>query len=121
MSEQIKQLVRRFEAAFAAGDIATLKEIVAENIVDHCPPPGAKPGRTGLVDAVAMFRAGFPDLQIAVDRTIAEGDAVAVFGTITGTNTGPMMGIPATGQRAIFSYMDMFRIANGVIVETWHV
>jgi predicted ester cyclase len=32
-----------------------------------------------------------------------------------------MFGVPATGKRAIFTYMDMFRIVNGVIVEAWHV
>jgi predicted ester cyclase len=32
-----------------------------------------------------------------------------------------MMGIPATGKRTTFAYMDMFRMANGIIVESWHV
>jgi steroid delta-isomerase-like uncharacterized protein len=121
MSEQNKQLVRRFETAFAKGDIAALTEIVSANVDDHNMPPGAKPGREGLLDAVALFRTGFPDIQITVERAIAEGDSVAVFGTITGTNDGPMMGVPATGKHATFAYMDTFRVANGVIVEAWHV
>jgi predicted ester cyclase len=121
MSEQNKLIARRFIAAFGAGDTATLTQIVAENMVDHSSPPGTKPGRQGLFDAVTMFRAGFPDIQISADRVVAEGESVAVYGRIKGTNTGPLMEAPATGKRADFGYMDMYRIANGQIVEVWHV
>jgi steroid delta-isomerase-like uncharacterized protein len=121
MSEQNNQVARRFEKAFAEGDIVALKNIVAANVIDHNAPRGARPGIDGLLDAVALFRTGFPDIQISVERTIADDDSVAVFGTITGTNQGPMFGVPATGKRAMFAYMDMFRIVDGVIVEAWHV
>jgi steroid delta-isomerase-like uncharacterized protein len=121
MSEQNKAIARRFLAAFAAGDTATLTQVVSENIVDHNAPPGAKPGRAGLFDAVAMFRAGFPDLQISTDRIVAEGESVAVHGRMKGTNTGPLMGRPATGKSADIGYMDMYRIVNGQIAEVWHV
>jgi hypothetical protein len=47
MSEQNKLIARRFIAAFAAGDTATLTQIVAENMIDHGSPPGTKPGRQG--------------------------------------------------------------------------
>jgi steroid delta-isomerase-like uncharacterized protein len=121
MSDQNKAIARRFLAAFAAGDTATLTQVVSENIVDHSAPPGAKPGRPGLFDAVAMFRAGFPDLQISTDRIVAEGESVAVHGRMKGTNAGPLMGRPATGKSADIGYMDMYRIVNGQIAEVWHV
>jgi predicted ester cyclase len=56
-----------------------------------------------------MFRAGFPDLQISTDRIVAEGESVAVHGRMKGTNTGPLMGRPATGRAADVGYMDMYR------------
>lgn len=121
MSEENKLIARRFLAAFAAGDTATLTQVVAEDAIDHNAPPGMKPGRQGLLDAVAMFRGGFPDLEISADRIVAERDSVAVYGTIRGTNTGTLMGSPATGRRAVFNYMDMYRISDGWIVEMWHV
>jgi steroid delta-isomerase-like uncharacterized protein len=121
MSEQNKQVARRFLQAFADGDLATLKQIVIEDIVDHNAPPGAAPGRQGLLDAVERYRAGFPDMKLLIEREVAEGDLVVVYGMVTGTNTGPMMGAPATGKRAAFAYMDMYRISDGKVVETWHV
>jgi steroid delta-isomerase-like uncharacterized protein len=121
LSEQNKLIARRFLAAFAAGDTATLTQLVSENIVDHSAPPVARPGRSGVLDAVAMFREGFPDMQISADRIVAEGESVAVHGRMKGTNTGPMMGRPPTGKPADVGYMDMYRIANGQIMEVWHV
>ena len=32
-----------------------------------------------------------------------------------------LMGVPPTGKTASFAYMDMYAIANGQIVGTWHV
>ena len=95
--------------------------LVAEDVLDHQLPPGGRPGRQGVLDAVAMFRTGFPDLEISIEREVSEGDLVAVYGSVAGTHRGPMLGAPATGRRARFPFMDLYRIVNGRIVETWHV
>ena len=121
MPEQNKQLVCRFAQAFEAGDAAAMRDIVAADVVDHNAPPGQPGGIEGLLGAVAMFKQGLPDMKIDVVREVAEGDIVVQYGTVSGTNRGPMMGAPATNKRASFAYMDMHRIAGGRIAETWHV
>jgi predicted ester cyclase len=68
-----------------------------------------------------MFHSGFPDMKISINRIVADGDSVAVYGKVSGTNTGPLMGKPPTGKRATFTYMDIYRIADGQVVESWHV
>jgi len=40
--------------------------------------------------------------------------------TTEGTNTGPWDGVPPTGKRARFSGVNIFRIANGKVVEIWN-
>jgi predicted ester cyclase len=40
---------------------------------------------------------------------------------VAGTHLGTVMGAPATGKRASFAFIDIYRIADGRIVETWHV
>jgi len=60
MSEQNKQIARRFLAAFAAADTAVLDQLVTDDIVDHTPSPGQAGGKQGLLAAVTMFRAAFP-------------------------------------------------------------
>ena len=44
------------------------------------------------------WRDAFPDLEITVDKQVAERDLVAVRWTARGTNTGTGNGIPATGR-----------------------
>lgn len=121
MSQENKQIARRFLRAFASGDIPTLEQVVAEDLHDHQAPPGSRPGRQGLLDAVAMFRTGLPDLEFSIVREVAEGDLVAVHGTVTGTHRGSLLGAPPTGRRVTFPFMDLYRIVNGRIVDAWHV
>jgi steroid delta-isomerase-like uncharacterized protein len=120
-AEENNQVARRFIKAFQAGDTADLSEIVAQDFVDHNPQPGQKAGRQGLIETIAGWRTAFPDLEITVQHEVAEGEFVVQQGVALGTNTGPLMGRPATGKQARVSYMDMHRIVNGRIVEIWHL
>ena len=121
MLEQNKHIARQFIAAFAAADTRTLERIVAEHLVDHNLAPGQKQGRKGLLEAVAMFRAAFPDLKITIESLVADEERVSVTGRMSGTNQGALMGTPPTGKSASFAYMDMYAIAHGQIAEVWHV
>jgi predicted ester cyclase len=116
-----KAIAQRFADAFVAGDKAILKEIVAENVADHGSPPGTPPGLQGLFGAVDFFRSAFPDLKITVDVQVEEGDLVAQYGTLTGTNSGSLMGKPPTGKAATFPWADIYRFSDAKIVEAWHV
>jgi predicted ester cyclase len=120
-AEENKQVARRFITAFLAGDTAALEEIIAQNVVDHNPQPGQKPGRQGLIEILVGWRAAFPDLDATILHEVAEGEFVVQHGVGFGTNSGPLMGRAATGKPARFPYMDMHRIVNGRIVEIWHL
>lgn len=121
MLEQNKHIARQFIAAFASGDSRTLERIVAQHIVDHTLPPGAKQGRQGVLEAAEMFRVAFPDLKITIESLVADEERVAVTGKMSGTNRGPLMGLPPTDKTVSFAYMDMYAVANGQIAEVWHV
>ncbi|MFD1213365.1 ester cyclase [Arthrobacter sp. GCM10027362] len=121
MTEQNKQVARRFNEAFNAGDVEAMAGIVAADFVDHPSGPGQDSGREELFEAMRMYHAAFPDLRSTVENLVAEGDRVALHGVASGTNTGELMGMPATGKKATFSYIDIYRIADGRIAEIWHV
>jgi predicted ester cyclase len=61
----------------------------------------------------------FPDLHIALDELIAEGDRVFVRSTMTGTHDGEYKGIPATGRHISAESAEVFRIADGMFVGYW--
>ena len=121
MLEQNKHIARQFIHAFASADTRTLERIVAEHMVDHNVAPGQKQGRKGVLEAVEMFRAAFPDLKITIESLVADEERVSVTGKMSGTNQGALMGAPPTGKTVSFAYMDMYAIAHGQIVEVWHV
>jgi predicted ester cyclase len=116
-----KEIARRFIHAFQAGDHAALGSTMVENTTDHNPLPGQRPGRSGVLDTLAMYRAAFPDLTLTIECQVAEGDLIVQNGVARGTNTGPLMDHPATGARAQFAWIDMYRIAEDRITEIWHL
>jgi predicted ester cyclase len=54
-----------------------------------------------------------------VEDMIAEGDKVMTRLSAYGTQTGELLGIPATGKRFKSTAIAIHRIANGKIVEHW--
>ena len=68
----------------------------------------------------AAFRRAFPDLQLAVDEQIAEGDWVVTLVTGRGTHVGDFAGIPGTGRRVEFWGFAMDRLQAGKVVEMRH-
>jgi steroid delta-isomerase-like uncharacterized protein len=117
-SEANKDVVRRTHAAIIQGDMSALGELFTPDYVDHS-RLGVSPGPEGVVQFFAMARAAMPDLHATLDELIAEGDRVVARGTITGTQTGAFMGIPATGKRVAIAYIDINWIADGKIAERW--
>ena len=56
MTEQNKALVRRFYEEIDKGNLEAMDDLVAENYVDHSPPPfPVGRGREGLKDAFRVF------------------------------------------------------------------
>ena len=66
-----------------------------------------------------MFRAAFPDIHVAVEDAIANGDKVVVRLTFSGTHTGLLMGMPPTGKFVMITGVAIDRIENGKVVEHW--
>jgi len=56
-----------------------------------------------------------------VEDLLAVGDKVVIRWTIRGTHQGPFLGIAPTGKSAIWSGLNIFRLAGGKIVEEWGV
>src|SRR5215210_1386690 len=84
------------EKVFNLRNFDRLEEYFAPSITAHM----RRDIGVGLVTA-------FPDLHYTIENQVAEGDMTVVRCTITGTNTGPFQGRPATGKPASWSAMVM--------------
>jgi hypothetical protein len=121
MSNENKDIARRFLDAFMSGDTAALTDVVAEDVIDHNPRPGQSPGREAVVEAIDEFHVGFGDLASSLECEIAEGELVVHYGVMTGTHTGGFMGLPASGRPIRVPWIDIHRVVDGQIVESWHL
>lgn len=119
VGEGNKQLVRRLYATLhAEGDLASAREILAEDYVDHDIPGIGEGGREELIAAVQAVRASFPDVKPELFELVAEDDLVAVRVEAGGTHSGEeFMGIPAGGASIRWKEIHVFRCADGRIVE----
>ena len=119
-TEENKAVLRRLaEELINRGDLDTADEFYSSDSFDHMPVPGQLAGPEGVKRDFARIRAAFPDWHQEVEDLIAEDDKVVVRWRSTGTHSGEFMGLPATGIRASWTGIGIFRLANGKIVERW--
>ncbi|MEU9062262.1 ester cyclase [Streptomyces sp. NPDC048430] len=119
-SEENKRLVRRFYAEIDKGNVEAMDDLVAEDYVDHSPPPfpGLGSGREGLKQAFRLFWEATPGTHEIEDQ-IAEGDKVVTRMTARGVHERDLPSISATGNQLTMTATVMHRIENGRLAEKW--
>jgi predicted ester cyclase len=120
-TEDNKALVQRFYAEMDVGNIEAMDELVAEDYLDHNPPPfpGMPAGREGLKAAFQIFWKATPGRHEIEDQ-IAERDLVVTRLVAHGRHEGDLPGpIPATDRDIHQTAVAIHRIENGRIVEHW--
>ncbi len=118
--EKNKAAIRRtVEEIWNKGNVSLIPEQISPDYVAHNAGLQDYKGREGFREMVTGMRAAFPDLHYAIDHMVCEGDKVVCSCTITGTNTGPMMGMPPTGKKMAIKHTYISAIKDGKSVETW--
>lgn len=74
-------------------------------------------GLAGYMEIIHMIRAGFPDTQWVLEEQIAEDDKIAARFTMRGSHQGAFLGVPPTGKNIAVQAMNIYRFADGKIVE----
>jgi len=113
--EEAKEFVRgHFEEFVNRKNIAIGETNFAADFVDHGSdvPPGLPPGPAGAMQYVAKALSRIPDLHVAIEDIIAEGDKVVVRNVWTGTDS-------VKNRRIAFGGIVIWRIARRKLVERW--
>lgn len=118
MSEQNKEIVRRYFEPLSTHDVDIYDEIVHPKVVFHGMEVS---GVEDLKEKGEEVIGAFPDMTASVDLLVEEDDLVAARGTFKGTHTGEFEGIPVTGKSFQVTEVDFFRIDDGKIAEVWHL
>lgn len=118
--EENKVLVREYFEAFTNTDLAWMDERIAPDFVRHDPGlPFEVRGPEGVKRLNSVLLTAFPDIRLDVEDEIGEGDEVLARLTMRGTHSGEFMDIPPTGNEVEVPVLDLFRIADGRLVEHW--
>lgn len=114
------RLIARYVAMKNARDASRTSEIYRD---DYQERSGRNPsGLHALTENWKQQFAAIPDVQVAVQDVVANGNKVVARFVYTGTHTVPFFaGIPATGRKFSFTTIDIWRVEGGKFVEHWDV
>lgn len=116
-------LHRWFQEVWNEKNAATIRELLTEESIHHgLSGPGGDTVR-GSADFEKFhsdFLAAFPDLKVELSDVITDGDKLAARFTVTGTQAGPLNGIPPTGKKVRFTGSGICRVKDGKFDEVWN-
>ena len=108
-----KAIVRRLiEQVWNESRVDLIEEFYTEDVVFDTVGISSKPGQDGVRESANVILNAFPDLHLAIDDEIAEGDKVVIRWTMTGSQKGELLGIPATSKQVTQSGMTVYRLVN---------
>jgi len=85
----------------------------------HAGTVGDFTGRATVAGVLGGIVAAIPDLHANVQDIFGQGDEVVVRLVVTGTQAGPLLGIPATGRHLQWDAIDLYRLKGGKISQEW--
>ena len=115
-------VVRRWYQALRSADTAAIGAIIDDHFVNHGPIGVGIPmstGKAGIGDDVLSLHRAFPDLDLIVADMFAEQDKAVTRVIARGTHLGPLPHIPPTARRTAVMGHEIWRVANGRILEHW--
>jgi steroid delta-isomerase-like uncharacterized protein len=124
MSQDNEALIQRwFEEVWNQGRAEAIDELFAADGLAHgLSDESNEPlrGPAAFKEFHGKFREAFPDIVVAVEDTIAEGDKIAARCTVRGKHTGDSLGFAATQAPMEITGISIVRIKDGKIVEGWN-
>jgi predicted ester cyclase len=123
MIENNKAVVRRFnQEVIEQGNVDSFNALMDVNFVNRSAPAGMDNGPQGMLWFLnQILRPAIPDLKVVIHQQVAEGDMVTTRKTISGKQTGQLLGAPATGREISIEVIDMVRVKDGKYFEHWGI
>lgn len=123
-AEELKQLTERLtDEVWNKGNFDILDEYYTQDFVRHSASEPEIPNLQAYREYIRDQRTIFPDLHLAIDESLVEGDRVAVRWTLTGTHLGRSVDPavpPPTGNSVRITGTVFNRFDQGKLVEQWH-
>ena len=116
--EHNKEIVRRYlDEIVNRRNLTAFDDFFAEDVVFN----DVRNFATDLPAFMLAIQSSFPDCRLTIADQIAEGDKVVTRVTFHGTRNGSLTCSGAPAKPMEWAGIAIDRIANGKIVEMWHV
>lgn len=113
-----KEIVERFFVeGYNEQDYDSVRNCLAANYDDHGDADASSAEEA--VEILMSTHEAFPDMEVIIDELIEEGGLVAFRGHFSGTHEGEFIGIPASGTKVRFEALEIFKVENHKITESW--
>ena len=109
-----------FEEVWNQGREDTIQRLFTADGLAHGLPGGPLRGPDAFRQHFQKFRGAFPDIRVDVERTVTEGEFVAIHCRVTGTHQGDTLGIAPTGRRIDFEGVTIAKVVDGQVREGWN-
>jgi steroid delta-isomerase-like uncharacterized protein len=116
-----RDVIERFYRAIELADIALLRTAVTSDW-QYLPSASGRPvGAEQLALMLADLLHALPDMKITLLNVLIHDAMVGVRAKVTGTQSGPLMGIPATSKTVDFAIHTFHELRDDRIAKTWHL
>ncbi|HEV8578728.1 MAG TPA: ester cyclase, partial [Thermoanaerobaculia bacterium] len=103
-------------------DLSLVPKFIAAESVQHefgDVPRELQGGPRAMTMFLSLYMRAFPDLRVTFEDALVDRDRVVTRWHLEGTQTGPLMGIAASGRRVHVEGIRIDRIENEQIAESW--
>lgn len=117
--QDARRLVQLHQDALNRHDVSALAALYAEDAVLDSPMFNEVRGRAAIAESFSRLFTLFPDYTITLTEVLflSDGDRVAEFSTVTGTQSVEFFGLPPTNQPIEYQTARLFTVRNEQIVH----
>jgi predicted ester cyclase len=119
--ESARAALTAFYRAMSQRDIRLFRSVVTPDWQYIPPSSGAASGPDSMIPVFADLSSAIPDMDITILDVLVHGNKVAVRARVTGTHSGPLMGIAPTSRPIDFAIHSFHELRRDRIAKTWHL
>lgn len=113
-----KQIVSEFFIkGYNEKDYDAVQKLLLEEYYDHS--PACARSATDAINILKIVHNIFPDMEVEIIDLIEENNKVVGRFKFSATHSCDYMGVKPTNKRLEWEAIEIFRIENGKIVESW--
>jgi steroid delta-isomerase-like uncharacterized protein len=118
-----RELIEHAIECWNAGDLDGYLKLYDADIRLHgfSPEPMDKAAVTEFYRSVfaGLPETGKPNSRLELQDLVEDGDRIATRFVLSGTHSGPFMGVPASGRDVVLPGMTILKFADGQVIERW--